>query len=237
MHPVQYYRPIPLLIPIRWNFLFLLINGSMVVLLMKERREARDMGETEQKLFDEEFSKMGFTDVEFYRLISAAKKTTVQPGFCFCSKNADQEKMYFIVDGDVSIKASTVDSPTIAVVRKNSFIGEMSFLSYLHDETIGHQAGAYAVARAPCNVLEWDFDELRNTLLLEQNRGVCNAFQAFLSCDLRRKLSTISKQSSEKKGSPTAKVDSSKALRSRPTRVRFVRGGNSLTMNDTDAGK
>lgn len=39
----QYYREIPLWIPIRWNFLFLLINGVMIALLLKEQNDANNI--------------------------------------------------------------------------------------------------------------------------------------------------------------------------------------------------
>jgi len=118
----QYYRPIPLWIPIRWNALFLLINGVMVASLIEERRLAHEsLSEQhgdEKRLFNEEFHKMGFTEVEFYRLMSCAKKKTVPDRFVFCTKNKNQSHMYFIINGDVAIKQSTVDSDTIAIVRR-----------------------------------------------------------------------------------------------------------------------
>ncbi|CAM9499043.1 unnamed protein product, partial [Sphacelaria rigidula] len=49
----QYYRPQPLWIPISWNAIFLVINGSMVCLLLKEDHDARRQDEEAAALYDE----------------------------------------------------------------------------------------------------------------------------------------------------------------------------------------
>jgi hypothetical protein len=54
----QFYRPVPLTIPIRWNLLFLAINSVMVAALLKERMEASQMSPQMQDLYDKEFKKM-----------------------------------------------------------------------------------------------------------------------------------------------------------------------------------
>ena len=184
----QYYRPLPLMIPVRWNFLFLFINSAMVALLLKEKHEAERMSPEEQLLYKAQFSKMGFTDVEFYRLISCAKKKSVEPGFHLCRRNHTQHRMYFILDGNIQIKTN---SHIIAEVDNHSFVGEMSFLSYLHSDDSQKNATADAVGGENCVVYEWNFDELKTMLTDPSNRGVSNAFQAFLSCDLRKKLFAV----------------------------------------------
>ena len=55
----QYYRAIPLWIPIRWNFLFLLINATMIGLLLKEEADADNMSRDEMSLYSAVFEKRG----------------------------------------------------------------------------------------------------------------------------------------------------------------------------------
>lgn len=47
----QYYRAIPLKIPIKWNSLFLLINVYMMALLLKEARDAQHMPAEQKQLY------------------------------------------------------------------------------------------------------------------------------------------------------------------------------------------
>ena len=80
----QYYRPIPLFIPIRWNALFLLTNAGMIAALLSERNEANKMSDEERELYDREFKQMGFTSVEYYRLIRAGSRRQVKRGSHLC---------------------------------------------------------------------------------------------------------------------------------------------------------
>ena len=55
----QYYREKPLWIPIRWNFLFLLINATMVASLLKESVDADHMSPDEKVLYKTFFERRG----------------------------------------------------------------------------------------------------------------------------------------------------------------------------------
>ena len=54
----QFYRPLPLYLPIRWNFLFLAINSVMVGSLLNERNEAEKMASWQRTLYETEFAKV-----------------------------------------------------------------------------------------------------------------------------------------------------------------------------------
>ena len=182
----QYYRPVSLMIPVRWNILFLLINGLMVGALVKERSEASAMDETMKNLFTGEFERMGFTAVEFRRLFSTCEKVALAPGTPLSIEKETQEKTYFLLSGQVVVKSG--DS-IIATVNRNHFIGEMSFLSYLQ-EGVSTKAAAdcYVSENEPAVVFVWDNTVLRDYLIKDDNRGVKNALQASISNDLRKKI-------------------------------------------------
>ena len=55
----QYYRAIPLWIPIRWNFLFLMINTTMIGWLVKETMDADNMSKDEKELYRTVFERRG----------------------------------------------------------------------------------------------------------------------------------------------------------------------------------
>mmetsp|Transcript_27184 Transcript_27184/g.51506 ORF Transcript_27184/g.51506 Transcript_27184/m.51506 type:complete len:299 (+) Transcript_27184:125-1021(+) len=203
----QYFRTLPLWIPIRWNSLFLAINGFMVAFLVKERTEANLMAPWQRQLYETEFAHMGFTEVEFCRLLETSKKLKKAKGAMVCIEGVPQDKMYFVLSGEIEVKskgeaaASEHLTRTIATITDNSFIGEMTFLAHLQ-EISAQPAAEVATASCVCSketeVLEWNFSDLVMYLKLPANRGVANALQAKLSNDLRLKLKTLNRRQTEK---------------------------------------
>jgi hypothetical protein len=64
----QYYRPVPLWVPIRWNVLLLAINGYMVTELLIERHRAENMPPDMKRLYDSGgFDERGFSKVQFMK--------------------------------------------------------------------------------------------------------------------------------------------------------------------------
>ncbi|GMI36653.1 hypothetical protein TeGR_g10765 [Tetraparma gracilis] len=183
----QFYRPVPLTIPIRWNLLFLAINSVMVAALLKERMEASQMSPQMQDLYDKEFKKMGFTQIEFHRLASNGSLKTLPRGSSLAVASQKQHHMYFLVSGRVSVR---VGDKTVATVMPNAFVGEMSFLTYLSDLTDSEAMATCEVSSDEALVLEWDFEALE--VYLQGDRGLRNALQAYISNDLRKKLSNMS---------------------------------------------
>lgn len=77
----QFYRPMPLWIPIRWNFLLLAINGAMCFILINERHQANSMPCEMEIIFREaNFEKRGFSRVEFNKLFRMGKKVKYKCG-------------------------------------------------------------------------------------------------------------------------------------------------------------
>ncbi|GMH98324.1 hypothetical protein TrVE_jg12910 [Triparma verrucosa] len=203
----QYFRTLPLWIPIRWNSLFLAINGFMVAFLVKERTEANRMAPWQRQLYETEFAHMGFTEVEFCRLLETSKKLKKAKGAMVCIEGVPQDKMYFVLSGEIEVKskgdaaASEHLTRTIATITDNSFIGEMTYLTHLQENSAvpaAEVATASCVCSKETEVLEWNFSDLTTYLKLPANRGVANALQAKLSNDLRLKLKTLNRRQTEK---------------------------------------
>ena len=75
----QYYRAIPLWIPIRWNALLLGINTVMTVSLILERQRANNMPSNMEVIYREgNFETRGFSKVEFLRLFAVAEKVSLK---------------------------------------------------------------------------------------------------------------------------------------------------------------
>lgn len=89
----QYYRAVPLWIPIRWNVLLLAINAAMATALIVERREANHMpAELEYLYKNANFEARGFDRVEFYKLFKMGQKVRLDPGQ-FLTRDGEENKI------------------------------------------------------------------------------------------------------------------------------------------------
>ena len=90
----QYYRAIPLWIPIRWNTLLLGINSFMTGSLVLERQRANNMPQGMESIYrDGYFEKRGFSKVEFMRLFAVAKKVSLKQDTCLARDGHVNEKL------------------------------------------------------------------------------------------------------------------------------------------------
>jgi hypothetical protein len=77
----QFYRPQPLWIPIRWNFLLLAINTVMMTELFIERHKANSMPQHLEGMFnDGHFEERGFSRIEFNKLFRLGKREKYSKG-------------------------------------------------------------------------------------------------------------------------------------------------------------
>lgn len=196
----QYYRAIPLWIPIRWNVLLLGINTVMTVSLMMERARAERMNEEWETIYKEGlFETRGFSKVEFLRLFETAELVVAKPGERLAEDGKVNRKLYFVAQGKIRIERH---SKHIATVTPNHFIGEMTFLNHLcaacdHENQDGRTATADAVVEQEVVAYAWDFDRLKDYLVEE--REVRNALSAYMNHDLREKLTRLNVKHAAKK--------------------------------------
>jgi len=90
----QFYRISPLWIPIRWNFLFLAINGTMAVALAHERNQAASMPPELSEIYERgHFARRGFSKVEFCRLFAMGERTDLPPGSVLARDGVENSKL------------------------------------------------------------------------------------------------------------------------------------------------
>ena len=90
----QYYRAIPLWIPIRWNVLLLGINTVMSFNLIYERNRANNMGKDLEKIYEDGlFHARGFSKVEFLRLFEKAQLVVLKPGERLAEDGKENRKL------------------------------------------------------------------------------------------------------------------------------------------------
>lgn len=181
----QYYRKVPLWIPIRWNFVLLFINTTMVTKLYLEKQRAESMTKDMEELYEHgQFSRRGFSRVEFLRLYDLAEVVTLPPNQVMVQEGEAKESLHFLLTGSVKINKN---GKTVARLGKYKFIGEVSLLGRMvEDFDTGASADVIVDAKAPATFLKWDF----NTLIpyLQGDRQVYNALAAYLNHDLTAKL-------------------------------------------------
>ena len=123
----QYYRQIPLWIPIRWNGLFFVINMAMIILLVKQERDAANIPEEQKELYLSMFQSLGMLPVEFLQLMSIARRNEYEKGDVLAVQGEERTKLHLMMKGRCDV---TRDGISVGKVKHNQFIGEMSFLAW-----------------------------------------------------------------------------------------------------------
>eukprot|EP01039_Chlorochromonas_danica_P012590 gene12590-14444_t len=138
----QYYREIPLWIPIRWNALFLFINTVMIGLLIKKQSDAANMTEDQKKLYEQCFRNKGMSQVDFFHLISMAKRMEAKKGTRLVSMDKKNTRLYLVQKGKLSVYKH---DQKIGVINQSQFVGEMSYLRW---QTKKHEKESMRLAEA-----------------------------------------------------------------------------------------
>ena len=179
----QYYRKVPLWIPIRWNTVLLLLNGTMVTKLIMEEQRASQMSPELENLYTKgKFQERGFSKVEFLRFYELAETVTLPKGHVLVKEDQAKDSLHFVLEGTVRVQK---DHKTIARLQPYHFIGEISLLSRMASD---HQpsskkwdsaatADVIVDEEGPATFLKWEFDDL--VPFLEGDREVRNALSAF----------------------------------------------------------
>ena len=132
----QYYREKPLWIPIRWNSLFLLINAIMIMILLKEEDDARNIPDEQKLLYHQVFEKRGMKPVDYLHLISVAKRLEVKRGEAIIHCGKKNKYLYLVKQGSLSVRKPETKMQPIAMIERHQFIGEMSFLNWSNTLTM-----------------------------------------------------------------------------------------------------
>lgn len=171
---VIYYLllPDPLWSPLVWNSLFIIINCVMMFVIYKDRAMF-SMSEEEEKLYRIFYT---LSPGEFRTLMRISTWTKADKVETITTKGEVPEHLFFILDGDVSIrreKKSFNAGPGV-------FIGELAFLTK-------NPATATVKINKNATAVSWKVGEL--TRLLATRPQMRIAFDALVNMDLAAKLS------------------------------------------------
>mmetsp|Transcript_7142 Transcript_7142/g.7811 ORF Transcript_7142/g.7811 Transcript_7142/m.7811 type:complete len:835 (+) Transcript_7142:390-2894(+) len=123
----QYYREKPLWIPIRWNSIFLLINAVMILLLLKEEDDARNIPDEQKLLYKNIFEQRGMKPVDYLHLISVAKRFEFKKGEKLVDETKKNTRVYLIKHGNCLVLKN---GQKVGNIKKHQFVGAMSFLTW-----------------------------------------------------------------------------------------------------------
>jgi len=124
----QYYRELPLWLPIKWNFLFVLINITMVGILLKDEHLASSIPVEQKEIYERYFSAEGLPRVEFMRLMGhATRHDFPEEGTDVIIQDARSESVWLLTQGQVQVSR---DGEPIALMGPGSFVGEMGFVKW-----------------------------------------------------------------------------------------------------------
>jgi hypothetical protein len=97
----QYFRDVPLWLPIRWNALFVAINVFWVAKLYYDEYNAEHWCTTEERsLYDRHFSHMALNS--FRTLLKHGKWRDIERGFEFTKEGKMNENVHVLIDGSAS---------------------------------------------------------------------------------------------------------------------------------------
>ena len=169
----------PLWTPIMWSSAIIAINLFQIYYILYHKK-FQNLSTDERKVFNMIGVKMVI--INFKKLMKAGIWNSYAENIKIINENEATEKLFYLVDGEVEVK---IKDRQIAKIKKENFIGEMSFLS-------GELPTADVTTLAPAKILNWEKGRLR--LLIEKNDDLRQEIHSIFSNDLILKLINQNKQ-------------------------------------------
>lgn len=162
------------------HVIFLYIfNSSMIfidmLLYIRNEYFIYTLSKTEEKLHKQHFSTLPRS--VFCGLLKLAQYKTLLPNTYLIKQNTLIDEIYYILEGEVNIIKSGV---FIKKLFKNSFIGEMNFLT-------GNLTNADVIAVSPVKYLVWKKKDLKS------QKEILNYYTMYIALDLVRKINSTEK--------------------------------------------
>ncbi len=174
--PYFYFRPEPMMTPIYWNLLFILLNIVCISRLLIERRPVCLAG-NDLRLYQLVFRCL--TPREMRQLLELGRWESVSPDECFISQGDELERLMVICAGRARV---VKDDVHVEELRDGQFIGGIPFIT-------GNSAPANVVAVEETHYMSWPKAALKS--FLNGKADLHNALRLTLGFDLTRRLEAI----------------------------------------------
>jgi len=165
--------PTPNWIVIVWQIVFITINGTWSILLVRERSGIR-FSDEERELYGTVFR--AFAPFEFMKLMRIARWVRAEPGQHLAQAGEVLSDLMLVYNGAVEVVLG--DGKRIQL-RDGAFVGEFSFVR-------GGAASATVEAVEPTRYVAWPKEALRE--LLRRNPSMRSQLHSVISEDLTAKL-------------------------------------------------
>lgn len=160
-------------IVIAWQVVFVAINVTWILQLIRERRGVR-FSDEEKELYQTVFR--AFAPFEFMKLMRLARWSRVAAGAALAKAGETLPDLMLVYNGTVEV---ALPDGRRRRLKDGAFIGELSFVR-------GGAASATVEAVEPTRYLAWSKPALQD--LLRRNPAMKAAMQTVISEDLTRKL-------------------------------------------------
>jgi hypothetical protein len=159
--------------PFLWSIALIIINVYQILSVMYQKRFL-NLSEDELKAFIMIGDKMDV--LNFKKIMRAGTWENFADHKNIMIENETAERIFFLVEGEAEVK---IKEKKISVIKKGSFIGEMSFLT-------GELPSASVIASANSKLIGWKKDKLKT--LMEKDHLLKHEIHSLFSNDLISKL-------------------------------------------------
>lgn len=173
----------PLLLPLRWNVIFIGINAAHVMWLVKERNAADHISDDAYELFNSVFLPVGMNKVQFNKLLRRASWEQFESGEKFVIEGSPSNRVMLVLRGTAEV---TSHGHPIYSIGPGQFVGENG----LHCGLLfadGLRSTASVTANDSVKCLVWKRGALID--VLAEDWVINSQMQQAMSSDLLRKLS------------------------------------------------
>jgi len=149
-----YFQPTPLMVPVRFNMLFICINGLFIARILVERRDLK-LDPTEQALWDLGFGAF-LTKVQLRELVCISQRQEVPASAVLAESGAPiQRRVVLILAGGM---VQTRNGTTVSAYEPGDFWGEFQLLE--KSRHLWDQHKVTSAFSCKSTILEWDADKL-----------------------------------------------------------------------------
>eukprot|EP00931_Biecheleriopsis_adriatica_P062483 TRINITY_DN37672_c0_g1_i2.p1 TRINITY_DN37672_c0_g1~~TRINITY_DN37672_c0_g1_i2.p1 ORF type:complete len:531 (-),score=82.23 TRINITY_DN37672_c0_g1_i2:124-1716(-) len=153
-----YCQPVPLMVPVRFNLLFIAINGIYIGRILGERRDLK-LDDVEQMLWDAGFNAF-LTKVELRDVLAIGRRITAEPGMVIAQCDMPvQKKVIALAKGGIEQMRG---GKVIASFEPGDFWGEFQLVE--KNRNTGARHKLTTVFSEKSVAVEWDAGELSEYL-------------------------------------------------------------------------
>jgi CRP-like cAMP-binding protein len=121
----QFYREVPLMLPFKWNALFLAINATMIAILLDEKSKVEEIAPDERSLYNNYLKLIGMSPADFLSLRSVGDRIIYRKGETIAQQGEKRDHLILIIKGKGTVLRN---GEVLADVLERQFVGEMSYM-------------------------------------------------------------------------------------------------------------